>query len=322
MSGSISHAPPVRVRKNKERRIEYTGVEHYYRMSSYYKPHRSRNIYNPKTREPFRLSRSRIDLFLNCPRCFYIDRRLGVDRPPGFPFNLNSAVDALLKKEFDAHRAAGSPHPLMQAYGIDAVPYPHPQLEVWRDSLRAGIEYAHKPTNLLITGGVDDVWLNSKKELIIVDYKATAKDGEVNIDADWQIGYKRQMEIYQWLFRQNGFTVSPVGYFVYCNGNTDAKAFDAKLEFDIKLIPYEGRTEWIEQALLDIKACLDSDNIPDAASDCDFCRYRKAADYVEQSVGQTITKINTQKEKTAEIHDDASVSDKQQPPTMPRKTLF
>jgi len=61
--------------------------------------------YQPAQDTPFRISRSKVDLFLNCPCCFYLDVRLGVKRPPGFPFNLNSAVDALLKKEFDHYRA-------------------------------------------------------------------------------------------------------------------------------------------------------------------------------------------------------------------------
>src|ERR1700722_18077302 len=100
-------------------------------MSTYYNPQRSRNIFDPKAREPFTVSRSGIDLFVQCPRCFYIDKRLGTGRPPGFPFSLNSAVDALLKKEFDIHRAAGSVHPLMKEYDIDAVPYAHKELEAW-----------------------------------------------------------------------------------------------------------------------------------------------------------------------------------------------
>ena len=110
---------------------------------------------------------------------------------------------------------------------------------------------------------MDDVWVNPEKELIIVDYKATSKTGEVSLDAEWQIGYKRQMEIYQWLFRRNGFAVSPVGYFVYCNGDADKEAFDAKLEFTIKLIPYEGQDAWIEPAIAKIKACLMNDSLPD-----------------------------------------------------------
>lgn len=245
-------------------------------MSKYYRGKRSSNIYDPNSEQPFRLSRSKIDSFLSCPRCFYFDRRLGVSQPPGYPFNLNSAVDALLKKEFDTHRVKQTAHPMMEAYGIDAVPFQHEKMEEWRDSLRRGITHLHPATNLLITGGVDDVWVNPQGELIIVDYKATSKEGEVSLDADWQIAYKRQMEVYQWLFRQNGFKVSNTGYFVYCNGRRDKEAFDGKLEFDVKVIPYTGSDVWVDKTIVDMKKCLMSDDIPDPNPDCDFCKYRCA----------------------------------------------
>jgi hypothetical protein len=253
-------------------------------MSSYYNPHRKSNLFDPGSKKPFRLSRSKIDLFLNCPKCFYLDRRLGVGQPPGYPFSLNSAVDTLLKKEFDLHRAKGEAHPLMKHYGIDAVPLAHEKMDEWRDALRGGIQYLHEKTNLLVTGGIDDLWVSPEGEFIIVDYKATAKDSEVSLDADWQIGYKRQMEIYQWLFRQNGFKVSDTGYFVYCNGRADRQAFDGKLEFDVKIIPYVGDSSWVEKTVLEAHACLASDKIPASGADCDFCRYRQAAGEVENQV--------------------------------------
>ena len=245
-------------------------------MSNYYNPNRKRNIYDPNSTELFRLSRGRIDNFINCPRCFYLDRKLGVAQPPGYPFSLNSAVDKLLKKEFDIHRADGIAHPLMKEYGIDAVPLSHEKIDEWRDSLRAGITFKVDGTNVVITGGVDDVWVKPDGEFLIVDYKATSKEAEVTLDADWQIGYKRQMEIYQWLFRKNGFKVSSTGYFVYCNGNTDKKAFDGKLEFDIKIIPYTGDDSWVEKTVLDAIECLKGNNIPASGDDCDFCKYREA----------------------------------------------
>src|ERR1700685_1208399 len=124
-------------------------------MSKYYTPQRSRNLYDPNSSELFRISRTKIDLFLNCPKCFYLDRRLGVGQPPGYPFNLNSAVDKLLKKEFDIYRAKGQSHPLMRAAGLDAVPLKHPQMDEWRNALSGGITYAYPGTNLLLTGGVD-----------------------------------------------------------------------------------------------------------------------------------------------------------------------
>lgn len=249
-------------------------------MSQYYNPRRIKNLFNPQSNEPFRLSRSKIDLFLNCPRCFYLDRRLGVGQPPGYPFSLNSAVDTLLKKEFDIHRAGQTAHPLMKTYGVDAVPFEHAKINEWRDALRGGITFLHKPTNFFITGGIDDLWVSPTGELIIVDYKATSKNGEVNLDADWQIGYKRQMEIYQWLFRQNGYKVSKTGYFVYCNGDTDKEAFDGKLEFNVKVIPYNGDDSWVEPTIIEAKKCLMSDKIPPAKKDCDFCQYTKAVNEV------------------------------------------
>ena len=249
-------------------------------MSKYYRGKRVRNIFDPKSKEPFRLSRTKLTTFIDCPRCFYIDRRLGVDRPPGFPFSLNSAVDLLLKKEFDAHRAAQTPHPIMKEYKIDAVPFQHEKLYEWRDALRRGVTFLHQPTNLLITGGIDDVWVNPKGELLVADYKATSKEEEVNLDADWQIGYKRQIEIYQWLFRKNGFRVSKTGYFVYCNGDTSKESFGGKLEFDIKVIPYAGDDSWVEPAVLGAHKCLISNMLPEAGADCDFCLYRDSVEQV------------------------------------------
>lgn len=234
----------------------------------------------------WKLSRSKIDLFLNCQLCFYLDNKLGVARPKPFPMNLNIAVDTLLKKEFDIHRSLGSAHPLMDAYGLkDIVPYTHEKLADWRENF-VGIQFRHTPSGFLISGAVDDIWVNKKGEIIIVDYKATSKDEKVSLDADWQIGYKRQMEIYQWIFRQSGFKVSSTGYFVYCNGKTDKKAFDGKLEFDIDLIPYTGDDSWVERTIFDIKKCLESPVPPKPAVMCDHCFYRKAARDVQQAPRQ------------------------------------
>ncbi|MCF7888128.1 MAG: PD-(D/E)XK nuclease family protein [Candidatus Omnitrophica bacterium] len=243
-------------------------------MSQYYRGKRTRNVYKPASKEPFRLSRSRIELFMQCPKCFYIDRRLGVDRPPGFPFALNSAVDTLLKKEFDILRKNKEAHPLMKKYNIDAKPAEHPKLEEWRINFK-GVTYHHQKTNLIITGAIDDLWQNSKGEYIVVDYKSTSKNEEIiALNKDWQDAYKRQIEIYQWLLRQNLDKVSDTGYFVYCNGRTDLDKFDGKLEFDLTLIPYQGNDSWVENTLSEIHKCLNSNAIPEASKDCDYCLYR------------------------------------------------
>ena len=244
-------------------------------MSGYYKPERNPNWnYGGKA---WRLSRSKIGLFLECKRCFYIDNKLGTARPPGYPFNLNSAVDALLKKEFDIHRAGKTAHPLMKTYGVDAVPFAHELIDLWRENFK-GIQVMHEATQLSVSGAVDDVWVKPNGELIIVDYKSTSKDEKIEaLDKSWHDGYKRQMEVYQWLFRRSGFAVSDTGYFVYANAGKDKAAFDGLLEFEVTLVPYEGDDSWVDPTLREIKATLESGHVPLADPDCDYCRYRESA---------------------------------------------
>ncbi|MDO8561187.1 MAG: PD-(D/E)XK nuclease family protein [bacterium] len=236
---------------------------------------RSRGLYNPDSETPFKLSRSKLELFTNCPRCFYFDRRLGVGRPQIPAFTLNSAVDTLLKKEFDIHRARGQAHPLMTEYKVNAVPFVHEDLDKWRQNF-VGVQYLHEPTNFIITGAVDDVWRSDNGELFVVDYKATSTLREISLEDEYKQGYKRQLEIYQWLLRKNGFDVSDTGYFVYVNGKTDRKAFDGKLDFDIQLISYKGDSRWVEKTILDAWNCLQGDKIPNKTETCEYCGYVEA----------------------------------------------
>lgn len=225
----------------------------------------------------WRLSRSKIDLFLECPRCFYIDNKLGTARPRGPAFTLNVAVDALFKREFDAYRKNGTAHPLMEKYHIDAVPFVHKSLDTWRENFE-GIEFFHKETGFTVSGAVDDIWLHRNGELIVIDYKATAKEGAIETLADsaWEDQYRRQIGVYQWLLTQNGFKVSPTGYFVYANGDGSLESFNDTLHFETTLVPCEGDSSWIEPTLMKIKECLESDAFPEKNYECEFCQYREA----------------------------------------------
>ena len=258
-------------------------------MSQFYKPNRKPDYNYGGSR--WTLSRSKIELFMDCARCFYMDNKLGVARPPGYPFNLNSAVDALLKKELDTHRAQGTQHPLAKAYGLDAIPLAHAQMDEWRDALRNGVKCVQKETGLTVRGGVDDIWINKKGELIVIDYKATSKDGRIeSLDEEWHKSYKRQLEIYQWLLRQNGFKVSDTGYWFYANATKDREAFDGRLDFELTLVPYTGSTDWVDGTLVMLKKCLDSEALPQAGEDCDYCRYRQAVGTVLQKYEKGKTK--------------------------------
>lgn len=241
---------------------------------------RSRNIFDPASPDPFKLSRSKLELFLRCPRCFYLDRRCGVGQPSQPPYTLNNAVDQLLKREFDYHRARGEPHELMKEYGVAAVPFRHPSLDEWRENFR-GVQALHEPSNFLFTGAVDDIWQDPDGNLLVVDYKATSTLKVISLDDEWKQAYKRQIEMYQWLLRKNGFSVSDVGYFVFVNGDATKEHFGGVLSFAPTIIPYSGDDSWVGDALTEARACLCRDSPPLAAPECEWCAYRKAASYVE-----------------------------------------
>ena len=168
----------------------------------------------------------------------------------------------------------------MTANDLDAIPFAHTDLDKWRHNF-TGVQAIHKPSNLHVFGAIDDVWVNTAGELIVVDYKATSKASGVSIDSEWQLSYKRQMEVYQWLLRQNGFEVNDTGYFVYTNARIDRDGFNDRLEFETKLLPYTGDDSWVDQVLLEMKSTMDSEEMPAVGSaamggPCEFCSYARS----------------------------------------------
>ena len=199
------------------------------------------------------------------------------------PLTLAVATDHLLKNEFDCYREKQSvEHAIFQKFGIKVVPYQHPEIEDWRNNFK-GIRYLDEATNFEVFGAVDDVWEDiDSKELYIVDYKSTSKKGDPDIETGWGSSYKRQMEVYQWLFRKRGFPVSSLGYFLYVNGVKGDNVFYSNhqgyedvgfMEFKTTLILYTGNSDWVSATLLEIKEILMSDNLPPANESWDDNRY-------------------------------------------------
>jgi len=185
---------------------------------------------------------------------------------------LNIAVDGLLKKEFDLCREHGLSHSIMRENNIIGVPFAHP-----RKKFRV-MEAYHEPSNFLVTGILDDVWLVRSllvQELVVVDYKATSSDKNPPFPPEYMEDYKLQLEIYAWLLNKQGagFPVSKKGYLVVANAQRDSRSFDGMLSFKMQLFPCRLDVSWIEPALMAARVCLMADTIPAATDDCDFCQY-------------------------------------------------
>ena len=241
---------------------------------------RKNSLYNKNSNTPFKISRSKFSNFLSCKRCFYLDRVIGLKEPSMPGWALNSAVDELLKKEFDQYRKEQKPHPIMIRNNLDFIPYQHKDLDVWRNSLKGGISYLDEKTNLIIHGGIDDIWFDQKeKKIIVVDYKAQSSSYPVSVTSylgsEWHLSYKLQMDIYVHILRKMNFNVSNISYFYVCNGEKTNNSFENKMDFRTTLVPYKVDTSWIETKLIEMKEVLNLDNPPRVERTCEKCAYLK-----------------------------------------------
>ncbi|MDA1197566.1 MAG: PD-(D/E)XK nuclease family protein [Proteobacteria bacterium] len=241
---------------------------------------RKNSLYDKKSNVPFKISRSKFSNFLSCKRCFYLDRVKGLKEPSMPGWALNTAVDELLKKEFDHYRKEQKPHPEMIKNNLNLVPYQHKDLDIWRNSLKGGISYLDVKTNLVIHGGVDDIWFDQKeKKLVVVDYKAQSSSYPVTLESylgsKWHLSYKLQMDIYVHILRKMNFKVSDVSYFYVCNGEKTNNNFENKMDFKTTIVPYKTDTAWINAKLSEMKEVLNSDETPGIENTCEKCAYLK-----------------------------------------------
>jgi hypothetical protein len=247
--------------------------------------------YVPGQEEPFKISRAKIEDFIRCPRCFVLDVKHGVKRPQSVPFTLNNAVDSLLKKEFDVFRSKAEVPPIVAVAGLDLVPFSHPELDKWRANF-TGIRFVTQDGRFLVTGAVDDLWVDRNGVLTVVDYKATGRAEAVKAlgEGGFYDSYRRQLEIYQWLLRRNGFQVADTAYWLYTTATQKQDGFQDELKFESNLVSHQGSDDWIDGVLDDIYANLNEPEIAGPGDDCDLCRFFEDRANVAEHMGELIWK--------------------------------
>ena len=255
-------------RNSKKELIKATGLRS-----------KASSLYFPNQKEDFKISRGKFFNFLTCKRCFYLDRVKGLD-PPGTPgWSLNETTDLLLKKEFDYCRERQIPHRLfIENHLSNLLPYDHPEIDNWRDSLHKGLMLRYKDTNIILTGGVDDIWQhNISKQLIVVDYKSQAKFGRLDkqdyLEDPYHEGYKIQMDFYAYLLIGMGFDVHQTSYFLVCNAKRDEKEFKKRMNFDEYLVPYNWNIDWIENKINEMINLINNSQLPKQNLSCKNCAY-------------------------------------------------
>jgi len=221
---------------------------------------------------------SDIRLFLQCKRCFYNVKKFGLRSPVfnGEDFALHNALDVLLKREFDKYRERGEKHPIMPE-GLRLLK--HKKLNKWRtpwvkkDKKKGGIQFYNAWENWFVYGGVDDVWINKDKELVIVEYKSLAQQ-VVNPDTISYLDmHKKQIEFYAWLFKKNNYKVASIGYLLFCNATPTCVFSDWQIQCEPYLLSHEIDDSWVQPIIYEALECLWKNEIPLPGADCRLCKY-------------------------------------------------
>ncbi|TFG35958.1 MAG: hypothetical protein E4H47_00045 [Parcubacteria group bacterium] len=223
------------------------------------------------------LSPNSLNLFLECPHCFCLDKKMGIKRPPPYPYALNIAVDLLLKKEFDQYRAKNEPHPLLVSSNISAKLFHNQKLlDQWRNNF-SGIRYYDSELGATIFGAVDDVLEFPDGKLAPLDYKTTGSS-IANIYDRFQL----QMDIYTYLLEKNGFATPKKGYLAfYVVEKQDG--FNDRLPFKKEIHEIETNPDDIPQLFKEAVAVLKRVAPSPHSKDCKFGHWLSQASKFNQN---------------------------------------
>ena len=235
-----------------------------------------------------KISRSGLKLFLDCPRCFWLDLHHKIKRPPGYPFTLSIAVDYLVKKEFDTYREKGQLPPVLKNYGIkDAKLYNGEDLSEWRNNFK-GISYFDENLNAYFYGAVDDVLEFSDGSLGVIDYKSSGAK-EITIYDD----YQKQMDVYNYILKQKGHETYPEAFFIFYKVIKEGEtAFNKALKFTEEVRSVKVNTDWVGSTFENAIETARSDIPPASGTSgkngyCDHCHFVELA-----SLYKTIPDLN------------------------------
>ena len=223
------------------------------------------------TEKAIQLSPNSLNLYLECPHCFWLEKNRGIKRPPPYPYALNSAVDELLKEEFDAYRKRNIPHPLLKENHIKAHLFANQKLlNQWRNNL-AGIRYFDEELKATLFGAVDDVLEFDDGKIAPLDYKSTGSAVSKIYDR-----FQLQLDTYTFLMEKNGFQTPRKGYLAFYVVDK-SKGFIDRLPFRKEFMEINTNPSDIYEIFKDAVEVLKKDLPPKHSRDCKFGKWLEQA---------------------------------------------
>lgn len=215
----------------------------------------------------YKLSPSRMNLFFECPRCFWLRVNQNVKRPSGpFP-SLPSGVDDKVKEHFDRFRKIDDSPP--ELYDLDLQLFEGRKFLEKARSWRTEPKLRLEKLDAVLRGGVDDLLKDKNGNFVVMDYKTRGyppkkKDGAPDY-------YRRQVNLYSLILSENGYRTADYGLILYFYPDkfTEEGSFMFNTEIRKVELDMKKAREMVEDAVETLEG-----EIPDHSEDCDFCEWK------------------------------------------------
>jgi len=209
------------------------------------------------------LSPSSLNLYLECPRCFWLDKIKGIKRPKGIFPSLPSGMDLVIKNYFDNYRLEGElPEEIKDR--IEGKLFPDMEtLKKWRSWRSTDLRYVDESLNVILTGALDDCVVEDNF-YIPLDYKTRGSD----LKEDPRKYYQTQLDCYCLMLESSGYKTKGMAYLVFY-WPKKAKE-DGIVKFHVELLKIETRIEAPKKIVREAAIILSSE-IPKPSSNCEYC---------------------------------------------------
>lgn len=215
--------------------------------------------------KPLTLSNSRLSLYTECPRCFWLDLNAGIKRPDTIFPSLPGGLDLQFKRYFDRFRAKGDLPPEVKGKLPGQLLSDVATNDRWRD-WRRGIRYAPPWAEVELMGALDECLVDEDRFYYPLDYKTRGYAPK----AATHEYYQDQMNLYTLLLEGNGHKTNRVAYLLYYHPIEVKERGIIQFTISVQEVPTDP--EAAERLVKEAVTVLNGP-APPSASSCGFCKW-------------------------------------------------
>jgi len=202
----------------------------------------------------YNLSASRLNLFQDCPRCFWLAMIKNVKRPSGPMSSIPIKMDSIIKNYFDKYRAIGELPPIIAGQITGRLPKNMPKT------------LQHEEDNgILLWGQPDDYFELEGGAMAPFDHKTKSKPPK-----DIHPAYRLQLDIYSYLMQMNDYKTANMAFLAFYF--PDDSELHNGMNLHCTVVEVNTNPHHIKE-LINTAMDVLTGSIPRRGENCEYCKW-------------------------------------------------